>query len=359
MNIKTITSILVASTVAVSMAAVGYAANFPDVPESHWAYGYVNTLVEKGTVNGDENGNFNPDKRVTRAEMVKMVGKGTADTSYTDVDASHWGYDYIRTSGIAPDENGAFRPSEDMTRGDVVELLWQRAGSPTDCTAPENVKSAHKNSAAAAWGYQTGIMKGYENGEMGYENGITRAEAAAVIIRAGEAKPTEEKLGVKVLTDGTHEEVKIREDVGGINKNGFMYMLSEVPDEVYKSDIGKPAENIEKTFKFANDFDGLFTMVIGNTEKICKEQMKVDVKGTFYPSLVWKTPSTYKYIVKYDVISVNGQKLTYKDVFGGESTEPITDKTVVFTVIESDYAFGMGVGPVFNVSDPLFIGKAE
>ena len=143
---KIISSITAA---ALLMGTAAFAADFPDMPQSHWAYASVMQLVSDGTVNGDESGNFNPEAQVTRAEMVKMVGKGTANAAYGDVDESHWGYEYIKTSGVAADENGNFHPSEPMTRGDVVELLWQRAGSPTGAVAPDSVKAQHKNAEAA------------------------------------------------------------------------------------------------------------------------------------------------------------------------------------------------------------------
>lgn len=47
--------------------------SFKDVPESHWAYRYICYAKKNGIVNGDENGNFNPEANITNAEIAKMV----------------------------------------------------------------------------------------------------------------------------------------------------------------------------------------------------------------------------------------------------------------------------------------------
>ena len=47
--------------------------SFKDVPESHWAYRHICYAKKNGIVNGDENGNFNPEANITNAEIAKMV----------------------------------------------------------------------------------------------------------------------------------------------------------------------------------------------------------------------------------------------------------------------------------------------
>ena len=46
---------------------------FSDVPESHWASGYVNKAVEEGIIAGYGDGTFRPDEHVTYHQMVKML----------------------------------------------------------------------------------------------------------------------------------------------------------------------------------------------------------------------------------------------------------------------------------------------
>ena len=46
---------------------------FKDVPQDHWAIQYINIAKTAGLVDGDENGNFKPDERITYDEIIKMI----------------------------------------------------------------------------------------------------------------------------------------------------------------------------------------------------------------------------------------------------------------------------------------------
>ena len=76
---------------------IAYGADFSDLPSGHWAYGSVVKLVSEGTINGFTDGTFRPDATVSRAEFVKMIGKGpeTSSVVYADVKPGEWYYDYV------------------------------------------------------------------------------------------------------------------------------------------------------------------------------------------------------------------------------------------------------------------------
>lgn len=46
---------------------------FIDVPETHWAYKAIEELAEMGIINGYEDGTFQPNKPVTRAEVAAII----------------------------------------------------------------------------------------------------------------------------------------------------------------------------------------------------------------------------------------------------------------------------------------------
>ena len=164
---------------------------FPDLSGSHWAYPYVTELVSDTTVKGNENGYFEPDRLVTRAEFVKMIGKGNAvrTADFADVPKTHWGYDYIMSSGLAGDSNNNFYPSAPMTRGDVIELIWTRAGKPSGIIAPSVITDQAKNRNATAWIYISGVMVGSDGVNLRLGDPVSRAEASALIIRARRINP--------------------------------------------------------------------------------------------------------------------------------------------------------------------------
>ena len=192
---KTIASILLAVMLFSAISFQAFALEFPDLPSSHWANSYVMTLVNEGTVNGNENGMFEPNKMVTRAEFVKMIGKGpqTRTEPFADVPESHWGYEYIMTSGLDGDANNNFYPSLPMSRGDTVELLWKRAGMPTGIIVPSVITNqadaASINKDAIAWIYAYGVMIGSDGLDLRLSDPISRAEVSALIIKARSINP--------------------------------------------------------------------------------------------------------------------------------------------------------------------------
>ena len=142
MKKRLISSFLVAATL-VCMSTLALAANykyFPDVPDTaNYAY-EINFLREAGIFNGDEQGNFNPNKTMTRAEaatlMVRLfVGEiqtTPTTSSFTDVPSSHWAYGYIETAVqhgmISGYGNGKFGPSDELTYDQAVTLLVRALG---------------------------------------------------------------------------------------------------------------------------------------------------------------------------------------------------------------------------------------
>lgn len=46
---------------------------FADVPDTHWAKNYINCVKGLMIVEGDENGNFNPEATITNEEIIKML----------------------------------------------------------------------------------------------------------------------------------------------------------------------------------------------------------------------------------------------------------------------------------------------
>ncbi|MDD3766644.1 MAG: S-layer homology domain-containing protein [Eubacteriales bacterium] len=167
---------------------------FSDINTAHWAYGAIEALVNDGTVGGFEDGSFRPDKTVSRAEFVKMIGMGSTRRSndFSDVRADHWGYEYIMTSGLEGDGN-SFMPDKAIERDDVINLIWTRNGKDESCFAPSVITSQGKNKEAVAWAYATGILKGDDGYNLRLDESLTRAEAAVLIIRAREVTSGDRK----------------------------------------------------------------------------------------------------------------------------------------------------------------------
>ena len=192
---KRIISLMVLFAFVFSFASNAFAMSFHDLPGDHWAVSYVNTLVTDGTINGFEDGTFRPSGTVTRAEFVKMIGYGPTRRSsdFADVDKSHWAYEYVMTSGFEPGSE-FFEPSKPITRGEVATLLWTRAGSPKGLIAPPVIYTQGTNYDAIAWVYAYKIMNGDDYINLRLADTLTRAEAAALIVRSRQISASSEKI---------------------------------------------------------------------------------------------------------------------------------------------------------------------
>ena len=102
----------------------------------------VDTLVALGVVNGYDDGSFEPNGTVTRAEMAKMIyvlRTGNSDasaynddkTSFTDI-GSHWARGYIKYCQslgiIAGKSNTKFCPNDKVTAQEAAKMLLVTLG---------------------------------------------------------------------------------------------------------------------------------------------------------------------------------------------------------------------------------------
>jgi len=109
---------------------------FPDVPPGAKYAEAVEVLHEMGIFNGDGNGNFNPDKTISRAEtaaiLCRMMGaeedaKTMTSSPFTDVPSTHWAVGYIAKAAeagiISGYSNGEFKPSNPVTYQQILKML--------------------------------------------------------------------------------------------------------------------------------------------------------------------------------------------------------------------------------------------
>lgn len=204
---KKVLCLLLVCTFAIgTLGVVNADMAFADLSAGHWAYSYVQTLVGDGTINGYTDGTFRPNNNVTRAEFVKMIGKTdkSFDTPFADING-HWAYDYIMYSDMDV-EGTTFNPDVPITRNDVINLLWKRAGSP-EAVAPSIITNQSTKAGAAAWAYSYGIMNGDDGVNLRLQDGVTRAEASALICRSRTIDYSSKKVFADTVNPKIIEEV--------------------------------------------------------------------------------------------------------------------------------------------------------
>ena len=141
-NLKKVISSAAAVAIVASSASA-FAVTFPDVDESASYANAVETVSALGVVVGDDNGLFNPDANVTRAEFTTMVVRAlgeeaaaTAATTSSFTDAAntsvHWAAGYI-AQGVADGwingyGDGTFKPDNTVTYAEAVKMLVSAIG---------------------------------------------------------------------------------------------------------------------------------------------------------------------------------------------------------------------------------------
>lgn len=164
------------------------ASGFPDVDE-HTEYAEAVAYVsEAGLMVGDENGNFNPNKIVTRAEMATIVCRVVGETenlstssAFSDVPSDHWANKYIGKAvelGIVSGYgNGKYGPSDDLTYEQILAMVIRALGG----TEMANERGGYPSgfiSIAEEYGFLEGTS--FEMGKS-----IPRAEVAAILYNSG------------------------------------------------------------------------------------------------------------------------------------------------------------------------------
>ena len=105
---------------------------FSDVALDQWYSEAVGYLAAAGIINGYEDGTFKGDNPITRAEFAKIAASFAglnlaSDISFSDVPASHWAYDYIKSAynygWIKGYPEGHFGPDQFITRAEAITII--------------------------------------------------------------------------------------------------------------------------------------------------------------------------------------------------------------------------------------------
>lgn len=124
-----------------------YSSNpFSDVPNNTWYTQAVNNVSSLGIVGGDEYGKFNPNKTLSRAEMVVMINNmedypKKADYSFWDVSDNAWYAEDVKTAysnGIVSGVSSIrFNAMGNVTREQFTTIVYNVLNYDSSYVAPE------------------------------------------------------------------------------------------------------------------------------------------------------------------------------------------------------------------------------
>ena len=183
------------AALALSLALLGtvpaYAAT--DI-NGHWAEATINKWLDAGSISGYEDGTFQPDRAMTRAEfatlLANVVSKDATigDAVFTDVTEGQWFYEPVMklvALGIIA-EDTTFNPDAYITRQDVMTMAGRAftvSGSGADGLAQfTDAAQVSDYAATAVSGFvEKGYVSGYPDGTLRPLAQITRAECVQML----------------------------------------------------------------------------------------------------------------------------------------------------------------------------------
>ncbi|HZD59962.1 MAG TPA: S-layer homology domain-containing protein [Anaerolineae bacterium] len=115
--------------------ATTFTGTFPDVPQTYWAWPYIEAAAERGLISGYPDGTFRPLAPVERQEIAKIIvlAEGypisTSGPRFADVPASLWSFQYIMTArnngAITGYPDGTFKPAQPTNRAEAAAVVWR------------------------------------------------------------------------------------------------------------------------------------------------------------------------------------------------------------------------------------------
>ena len=168
---------------------------FTDLPDTHWAWSYVNYLYCHGVISGYSDGTFHPQATATRAQLTKMLTIGRQWTivlpstpTFSDVPPGSTFYGYVETAvahGVVSGySDGTFRPSAAITRAQLSKMITLAQGWPL----LNPVQPTFSDVPPAYWAYgyietvhAQGVVSGYSDGTFHPAEVATRTQLAKML----------------------------------------------------------------------------------------------------------------------------------------------------------------------------------
>ena len=123
----------------------------------------------------------------TSITVKPMTYLKSTKIKFVDVNESDWYYGAIKYTTDRGILQGAteteFRPNKNITRGMIVTILWRMEGEPTITNGKDfpDVSLGQYYGQAVKWAATKNIVNGYNNGNFGPNDNITREQLATIL----------------------------------------------------------------------------------------------------------------------------------------------------------------------------------
>ena len=241
------------------------AQTFSDVSEENWYYEDIMSAINKGYINGLEDGTFRPNDKVTYGEFYKMLVEAKDEKIEEKENSTHWAYKYasfLRFNGdssiITYNLDGNIERQEVIRNvlylfgiTDTVEYCFYTNKAFEDM--PKSTIYCYDGYIQNA--YQLGIVFG-NNNYINPKEFITRAEAVSIIERALKVDdwsvPAPDVLrGLKVEYVGEESKSYLNDICSGVSK---------MPEYIIDSFIEDDGKFIVTDEAIEYNYAGLYSM---------------------------------------------------------------------------------------------------
>ena len=171
---------------------------FNDVGADHWAVDAIAHSVARGYFKGEGNSRFAPNRAITRAEFVTILGRKAgitpsgASTAFRDVKADAYYAPYVawaESKGIVKGTGfGKFEPNRTITREEMAVILDKFLADQKKTYPSTNKAQFNDGTTISSWAKGSvekmadqGLLSGVGNGNFVPKGSFTRAQAAQVL----------------------------------------------------------------------------------------------------------------------------------------------------------------------------------
>lgn len=194
-SIATQEGVLATFTENATVKIIDNSKEFSDV-ENHWANDFVDFVTARGLFNGTSERVFSPDITMTRGMLAVVLHNYEKNPEYSydgkfmDVETDSWygeAIGWLSDKGIATGyENGNFGAEDSITREQLAVFLYRYAGLPEHSgtiSFADSDKISNYAIDAISWATEKGILSGKGNNMLDPQGLATRAEVATMITR--------------------------------------------------------------------------------------------------------------------------------------------------------------------------------
>ena len=365
-NLKKVLALVLAFACAFTMFA---GAAFTDQADIKVKSDVVDTLVSLGVIEGFEDGSFQPNGTVTRAQMAKMIyvlRTGNSDasaynddkTTFTDING-HWARGYIKycqsLNIIAGKSSTIFAPNASVTAQEAAKMLLVTLGYDAQKAGLVGAGWASKTNALAD---ENGLL---DDVNTSFTAACPRQYAAQLIYNAIDAKTVvwRDDAYTNQTAAGTDNKT-IGEKYMGLNTaEGVMASFQkEDGKSTYTMDLTNISKKNSVEATKNNKFDDLtFTKIAKDFTALKNQKVKVLYKGTdeVYGvfALAEDNTSIAAVLGQFDKdtathIKYNGNKYNVKDSAVVKVDNKELAKVTVADFVDNGETYNIGMAKAFN-----------